>query len=69
MKNVLFPAGSPTPPPSGHLAAELQLYGQPSQRPLLKVKRFLSTLVTFGQDISPDIGERVRGLVMSLAVR
>ncbi|GLV36334.1 nervy [Carabus blaptoides fortunei] len=35
-------------------------------RPLTKVKRFLSTLVQFGLDIAPDIGDRVRSLVLSL---
>ncbi|KYB26340.1 Protein CBFA2T3-like Protein [Tribolium castaneum] len=35
-------------------------------RPLVKVKRFLSTLVQFGCDIGPDIGERVRSLVLNL---
>lgn len=38
-------------------------------RPLVKVKRFLSTLVQFGNDISTDIGERVRSLVLNLVVR
>ncbi|XP_044745695.1 protein CBFA2T1 isoform X2 [Coccinella septempunctata] len=35
-------------------------------RPLVKVKRFLSTLVQFGSDIGPDIGERVKSLVLNL---
>jgi hypothetical protein len=37
-------------------------------RPLVKVKRFLSTLVQFGNDIGADIGERVRSLVLNLVV-
>lgn len=32
------------------------------------MKRFLSTLVQFGSDISADTGERVRALVFSLVV-
>ncbi|XP_017780729.1 PREDICTED: protein CBFA2T1, partial [Nicrophorus vespilloides] len=35
-------------------------------RPLVKVKRFLSTLAQFGNDIGPDIGERVRTLILNL---
>ncbi|XP_049817816.1 protein CBFA2T1 isoform X2 [Aethina tumida] len=35
-------------------------------RQLVKVKRFLSTLVQFGCDIGQDVGERVRSLVLSL---
>ena len=37
-------------------------------RQLSKLKRFLTTLQQFGSDISPEIGERVRGLVMNLVV-
>ncbi|XP_037373942.1 protein CBFA2T3 [Talpa occidentalis] len=35
-------------------------------RQLSKLKRFLSTLQQFGGDISPEIGERVRALVLGL---
>ncbi|XP_045389784.1 protein CBFA2T3 isoform X1 [Lemur catta] len=35
-------------------------------RQLSKLKRFLTTLQQFGSDISPDIGERVRTLVLGL---
>ncbi|XP_044731925.1 protein CBFA2T3 [Chrysoperla carnea] len=35
-------------------------------RQLNKVKRFLCTLVQFGADIGPDIGDRVRSMVLSL---
>ncbi|KAI4467166.1 mtg8 eto eight twenty one protein [Holotrichia oblita] len=71
-------ADSLTPPPvvSGALSVSLetnqtQPYNHSSYtsciaRPLVKVKRFLSTLVQFGNDISPDIGERVRSLVLNL---
>lgn len=40
----------------------------PLGRPLGKIKRFLSTLVQFGQDISPETGERVKSLVINLVV-
>lgn len=35
-------------------------------RQLSKLKRFLTTLQQFGMDISPEIGEHVRGLVLAL---
>ncbi|KAB0804766.1 hypothetical protein PPYR_01736 [Photinus pyralis] len=35
-------------------------------RSLLKVKRFLNTLVQFGSEINSDVGERVRSLVLNL---
>lgn len=38
-------------------------------RQLSKLKRFLTTLQQFGNDISPEIGERVRTLVLGLVVR
>ena len=38
-------------------------------RQLSKLKRFLTTLQQFGSDISPEIGERVRTLVLGLVVR
>lgn len=37
-------------------------------RQLSKLKRFLATLQQFGSDISPEIGERVRTLVLGLVV-
>ncbi|KAM6224438.1 protein CBFA2T3 isoform 2-T2 [Rhynchocyon petersi] len=37
-----------------------------SARQLSKLKRFLTTLQQFGNDISPEIGERVRTLVLGL---
>jgi runt-related transcription factor 1 len=37
-------------------------------RQLSKLKRFLTTLQQFGNDISPEIGERVRMLVLGLVV-
>jgi hypothetical protein len=35
---------------------------------LSKLKRFLTTLQQFASDISPEIGDRVRNLVLSLVV-
>lgn len=37
-------------------------------RQLSKLKRFLTTLQQFGSDISPEIGDRVRTLVLGLVV-
>ncbi|RZC39238.1 CBFA2T1, partial [Asbolus verrucosus] len=71
-------ADSLTPPLPASTALSVSLdANQPQQynhggytssitRPLVKVKRFLSTLVQFGSDIGPDIGERVRSLVLNL---
>lgn len=39
-----------------------------SARQLSKLKRFLMTLQQFALDISPEIGERVRTLVLALIV-
>lgn len=71
-------AGSLTPPlPSSGLSVNLEgnhhqyghnNYSSPITRPLVKVKRFLSTLVQFGNDIGTDVGDRVRSLVLSLVV-
>ncbi|KAF0300526.1 Protein CBFA2T3 [Amphibalanus amphitrite] len=38
----------------------------PPLRHLSKLKRFLTTLQKFGLDISEEVGERVRGLILSL---
>lgn len=35
-------------------------------RQLSKVKRFLTTLQQFGSDVSPEVGERVHGLILGL---
>lgn len=39
-----------------------------SLRHILKIKRFLGTLLHFGCEISHDVGERVRNLVFNLVV-
>ncbi|KAG8302411.1 hypothetical protein J6590_033007 [Homalodisca vitripennis] len=70
---VPFQNGSSTPPlyaqngsTSPALSISLSDSGPPLGRPLGKIKRFLSTLVQFGQDISPETGERVKALVLNL---
>lgn len=59
---------SPTGPvsPSSIGNSVTQLPPACGARQLSKLKRFLTTLQQFGSDISPEIGERVRGLVMNL---
>uniref|UniRef100_A0A1A8VDP0 Uncharacterized protein n=2 Tax=Nothobranchius TaxID=28779 RepID=A0A1A8VDP0_NOTFU len=46
--------------------ANQQLPATCGARQLSKLKRFLTTLQQFGNDISPEIGERVRSLVLGL---
>jgi hypothetical protein len=41
---------------------------QTSLKQLDKLRRFLSTLYYFGSDISNDVGERVRALILALVV-
>ncbi|XP_048405906.1 protein CBFA2T2-like isoform X4 [Stegostoma tigrinum] len=63
--------GVPSPPqrfnngPSSSLSSQ-QLPATCGARQLSKLKRFLTTLQQFGNDISPEIGERVRSLVLAL---
>ncbi|CAB3993781.1 CBFA2T1-like isoform X5 [Paramuricea clavata] len=58
------PLGATSPPAVGNGAN--QLPPACGARQLSKLKRFLTTLQQFGSDISPEIGERVRGLVLNL---
>jgi hypothetical protein len=60
------PLGTTSPPTVGNGAN--QLPPACGARQLSKLKRFLTTLQQFGSDISPEIGERVRGLVLNLVV-
>ena len=60
---------SPTRPLSPSMANGSQLPPTCGARQLSKLKRFLTTLQQFGSDISPEIGERVRSLIVSLVVR
>ncbi|EMP38197.1 Protein CBFA2T2 [Chelonia mydas] len=67
--------GAPSPPngfsngPSSSSSSSLanqQLPPACGARQLSKLKRFLTTLQQFGNDISPEIGEKVRTLVLAL---
>ncbi|XP_007474259.1 protein CBFA2T2 isoform X5 [Monodelphis domestica] len=67
--------GAPSPPqrfsngPAPSSSASLtnqQLPATCGARQLSKLKRFLTTLQQFGNDISPEIGEKVRTLVLAL---
>ena len=69
--------GAPSPPngfsngPSSSSSSSLanqQLPPACGARQLSKLKRFLTTLQQFGNDISPEIGERDRTLVLGLVV-
>ncbi|CAL1538578.1 unnamed protein product [Lymnaea stagnalis] len=60
---------TPSPPILGSLmnsSSGQQLPPACGARQLSKLKRFLTTLQQFGSDISPEIGERVRTLVLGL---
>lgn len=69
--NSLSPTNNGTPPPTASATALITgntaTSGHDSQR-LLKIRRFLGALVQFGQDTNPDVGDRLRSLVLSLAV-
>ncbi|XP_070199512.1 protein CBFA2T1-like isoform X2 [Littorina saxatilis] len=60
---------TPSPPSVGSMmnaAIGQQLPPACGARQLSKLKRFLTTLQQFGSDISPEIGDRVRTLVLGL---
>ena len=59
---------TPSPPAMANTASSQQLPPACGARQLSKLKRFLTTLQQFGSDISPEIGERVRSLVLGLVV-
>lgn len=61
-----YHAASPNQPLSPGLLSGMQLPPTCGVRQLSKLKRFLTTLQQFGSDISPEIGERVRGLIVNL---
>ncbi|XP_075216780.1 CBFA2/RUNX1 partner transcriptional co-repressor nervy [Lycorma delicatula] len=63
-KSSTFQNGAPSPPLYSSLNGSAINVSPPLS--LSKVKRFLTTLVQFGQDISPDTGEKVKTLVLSL---
>ena len=58
---------SPSPPQTTTLRSNSPSQTSPKQ--LDKLRRFLSTLYYFGSDISSEIGERVRALILALIVR
>lgn len=65
--------GAPSPPQrvsngqaSSCMVTNQQLPATCGARQLSKLKRFLTTLQQFGNDISPEIGEKVRTLVLAL---
>ena len=58
---MLPPSTNTHPMPQVHSAAT-------GAKQLSKLKRFLTTLQQFASDISPEIGDRVRSLVLSLVV-
>lgn len=51
------------PTPTGSISPS-----QSASKQLNKLKRFLSTLYYFGSDISNEIGERIRALILALIV-
>ncbi|XP_045191623.1 protein CBFA2T1-like isoform X2 [Mercenaria mercenaria] len=53
-------------PPTVQMSSSQQLPPACGARQLSKLKRFLTTLQQFGSDISAEIGERVRALVLGL---
>ncbi|XP_046361768.1 protein CBFA2T1-like isoform X2 [Haliotis rufescens] len=57
---------TPSPPSMTNSSMCQQLPPACGARQLSKLKRFLTTLQQFGSDISPEIGERVRMLVLGL---
>lgn len=61
-------SGRTPSPPSVPTSSSQQLPPACGARQLSKLKRFLTTLQQFGSDISPEIGERVRALVLGLVV-
>ena len=59
---------APSPPEAASSLISQQLPPVSGARQLSKLKRFLTTLIQFGMDISVEIGERVRSLVLALVV-
>ncbi len=69
-------SSSPSPPNSHVTSRSLSTsntndsvsIGSSSVRQISKLKRFLTTLFQFANDISVDVGERVRALIIGLVV-
>lgn len=70
--NSSSPTANGTPPPTVTPTAASALLANSSSahdsQRLLKIRRFLGALVQFGQDTNADVGDRLRSLVLSLAV-
>ena len=71
-QSVLLPPPPPPPPlPSQQAQASSSQHQMPASfgaKQLNKLKRFLTTLQQFAADISPEIGDRVRNLILCLIV-
>ena len=66
--NSLLKQPKPVMPPPANLSIPLSQTASSGAKQLSKLKRFLTTLQQFASDISPEIGDRVRNLVLSLVV-
>lgn len=70
--NSSSPNVNGTPPPIATPSSAAALIASSSSahdnQRLLKIRRFLGALVQFGQDTNADVGDRLRSLVLSLAV-
>lgn len=70
--NSSSPNVNGTPPPITTPSSAAALIASSSSahdnQRLLKIRRFLGALVQFGQDTNADVGDRLRSLVLSLAV-
>lgn len=70
--NSSSPNANGTPPPtvtpSSASALSVNSSSAHDSQRLLKIRRFLGALVQFGQDTNADVGDRLRSLVLSLAV-
>lgn len=67
----ICPTGTATPPPASSASAThatTPAFLQDQGRALSKLRKFLGALVQFAQDTSVDVGDRVRSLILSLAV-
>lgn len=63
--------GSATPPPASSATAvhaTTPTFLQDQGRALSKLRKFLGALIQFAQDTSGEVGDRVRSLILSLAV-
>lgn len=63
---VVNGANTTPPPPSSHqtqTAAQIE-----TSRLLGKLRKFLGSLVQFSQEVHPEVSDRIRALVLSLAV-